>query len=472
MQHLGPRTNSDAHWHCDGSRIFDARRACKWSLFAVACFLLSVGPARSEYHIDAGDVIEIFVARVPDLQRRVTVKLDGSISFPLLGTLPAAGLSPRELQVRVQSILAIKVFQQRAADGREIEIAINPADIMVTVVEYRPVYVNGDVAKPGEYGYRPFMTARQVVAMSGGYDILRAGARHPLIELADLRSTYASLWAELAKEQVQVWRIKSELGDKDNVDQDVLLDVPLSCSAISQIVRVEAEQLALRQADHQRQKAFLQSSIEQGEKQIAVLTQQQEKEEQGAQVDSEELKKVLELYGRGALPSPRVTDARRAVLLSSTRLLQTTSQLMNVRRQQEDLAKQLQGLDDQRKIDLLRQLGEATARIGVLRARLEGVSEKLQHTTGRTLFGSGHEAKPEIAVVRRRAKGRERIAANEDFELQPGDVVEIALRIDHGHAAPDSTDRNFSRGDIGCRDEGKGHPRQSGGSGPVTRNGP
>jgi polysaccharide biosynthesis/export protein len=390
------------------------------------CLLLFILPARAEFPIDAGDVIEIIVARMPDLQRRVTVKPDGSISFPLLGTISVAGSTPAQLQAKVQSILAAKVFQQRAADGRQIETAIDPAEIIAAVVERRPVYVNGDVFKPGEYAYRPFMTVRQAIAMSGGYDVLRMRMGYQRTEIADLRSTYISLWAEIAKDRSQIWRIKSELGDDDNVDQSVLLDVPSPLSKMmQQVIKIESEQLAISQADNEKQKAFLKSAIEQGEEQIVILTQQQQKEEQGVKADTADLQKAIELYGQGSLPSPRVLDNRRAVLLSSTRLLQTRSQLLQVKRQQDDLRRQVQKLDDQRRIDLLRQLQEATARINSSRARLQGVLEKIQYTTNTTQLLRENEAKPDIAIFR---KHRERINADENFELEPGDVVEISLR--------------------------------------------
>jgi len=173
-------------WHGYGWRT--DIRCFKWVLVLAACFLPSI-PAHSEYRVQAGDVIEIFVARVPELQRRVTVQMDGSISFPLLGTMSVAGLSQAQLQVKVRSVLATKVFQQRLADGREAAAAMDPAEIIATIVEYRPIYVHGDVAKPGEYGYRPFMTARQAVAMSGGYDVVRA--RVGQIDVPELRSTHA-----------------------------------------------------------------------------------------------------------------------------------------------------------------------------------------------------------------------------------------------------------------------------------------
>ena len=45
--------------------------------------------------------------------------------------------------------------------------------------------------------------------------------------------------------------------------------------------------------------------------------EQQKKEEEGFQSDLDELQKATDLYGKGALTSPRVTDARRAVLRST-----------------------------------------------------------------------------------------------------------------------------------------------------------
>src|SRR5262249_15081742 len=98
---------------------------------------------------------------------------------------------------------------------------------------------------------------------------------------------------------------------------------------------------------------------------------------------------------------------------------------------QDELVRQLQRLDDQRRIELLRQLQDASTKAGALRARLQGVAEKLRHTSARAQAGSGQEATPEIAIIRKGEKGPERIETNEDFELQPGDVVEVVFRMDY-----------------------------------------
>jgi len=54
-------------------------------------------------------------------------------------------------------------------DGREAVIVIDADDVTAIVAEYRPIYANGDVSKPGEYPYRPAIAARQLIAVAGGY---------------------------------------------------------------------------------------------------------------------------------------------------------------------------------------------------------------------------------------------------------------------------------------------------------------
>jgi polysaccharide export outer membrane protein len=402
----------------------------KRGLVTVGLLCSVVPAAAAEYQVDVGDVIEILVARVPELQRRVPVKSDGSISFPLLGTLLVAGLSPSEVEANIQAALATKIFRQRTPDGRENAVAIEPDEVTAVVVQYRPIYVNGDVSKPGEQAFRPLMTVRQAIALSGGYEILRLRMENPILLSADLRGEYESLWTEFAKERARVSRLNTELGENDTLDQRLLADVPIPPSRKAEIVSVEGEYLRTEQADYEREKAFLEHSIKQGDEQIKVLSEQNSKEEQGMQADAEELQRVNELFGKGALPSPRVTDARRAVLLSSTRKLQTAAQLMQVKKQQDDIARQLERLDDQRRIKLLQDLQEARTRLGQIQARLQSVGEKLLYTAARSQVVRGNELKPELTIIRNSKSGPERIIVDQDSELQPGDVVEVALRLD------------------------------------------
>jgi polysaccharide export outer membrane protein len=234
-----------------------------------------------------------------------------------------------------------------------------------------------------------------------------------------------------------MWRIKNELGEGTRLNPKILTDVPIARSAISEIVNAETEYLKTKQSDFQQEKAFLQRGVRQGDDQVRVLSEQQKKEEEGFQADLEELQKASDLFAKGSLTSPRVTDARRAVLLSSTRKLQTFAQLLQVKKQQDEFVRKLAKLDDQQRLDLLRELQDTSLRLNQIREKLQSVGEKLQYTTMvRSQLARGAGSKPDIAIIRKGEKGPERIIASEDSELQPGDAVEVSLRYQDGPDAP------------------------------------
>jgi polysaccharide export outer membrane protein len=406
------------------------------ALLSGALLCLAI-PAKAEHPVDAGDVLEISVAGVPELRQRVTVQLDGSISYPLLGTFVVAGLPPSEVRAKLRTALPSKVYRQRAPDGREIVVVIEADQVTANVVEYRPIYVNGDVSKPGEQPYRPLMTVHQAIALSGGYEIMRFRMNNPFLDSADFRSDYVSLWTEFAKEQARIWRLKMELGEEENVDLKILEETPIPASTISQITRLEIEQLSGRGEDYQREQEFLRRGVKQADSQIVVLSEQLQKEEEGLQADTRDLQTLTALFDRGAVAMPRISDTRRAVLWSSTRKLQTTSQLMSVRMQRDTISRQLEKLDDQRRINLRHELQEASVKLNQIRAKLQAVGEKIEYTSlVRSQLVRGAGSKPQITIIRKNGTGRERISAEEDFELQPGDVIEVALRPERGVVLP------------------------------------
>src|SRR4051794_23288458 len=85
-----------------------------------AALLWSTQLARAEYRLQGGDVIEISVAGVPELKQRAPVQFDGSITFPLVGTLMVEGTQFSEIRSKIQSAVAGKIFRMRTPDGREL----------------------------------------------------------------------------------------------------------------------------------------------------------------------------------------------------------------------------------------------------------------------------------------------------------------------------------------------------------------
>jgi polysaccharide export outer membrane protein len=409
-------------------RTFSQSWARTIALIALATGF-SATNACADYRLSVGDVVEIAAVGLPDFKQRATIGPDGEVSLPLLGQMPAAGMLLSELRAKVHSVLPSKMLLRRTPEGREYPVVIAPEEVTLTVVEYRPIYLNGDVARPGEQPYRPGMTVRQAVSLAGGYDVMRFRMNNPLLEAADLKGEYESLWAEAVKEQAQIARFKAELNNQTEFDRTSLTKGPIAPTTMSDILNLEQAQLTARNEDHKKENIHLREAIRQEDSRIALLSQQLQKEEEGRQEDILEFERLKELFQKGQIPIMRVADSRRLVLLSSTRALQTSVGLASLERERQELERKLQKAGDQRRIDLLRELETSEVRLSSARARLSALSEKLLYAgIIKSQLVRGDGAEPDLIIYRRDREGLQKIEAQQDSDLQPGDVIEIALR--------------------------------------------
>lgn len=107
----------------------------------------------------AGDLLSIAVFRQPEMDLEVRIPQDGSVSFPLIGSVPAAGKTSGYLEQEIRRRLEKDFLQE--------------ASVSVTVKEYskRRIYIVGAVAKPGGYEIYPHqrLTILQAVAAAEGF---------------------------------------------------------------------------------------------------------------------------------------------------------------------------------------------------------------------------------------------------------------------------------------------------------------
>jgi polysaccharide export outer membrane protein len=384
----------------------------------------------AQYKLAPGDTVEISIGGLPDQRNRAQIQIDGTIALPGVGTVEVAGLTPAEMQSRIETLLQSRILRQRLPDGRDQAFVVKPGDVMASVVEYRPIYVSGDVLTPGQQVYRASMTVRQAVAVAGGFSLLRSrGQQAGAIDPADLLRDYQSLATEYTKEYFHIIRTNAELDGRDTFDQSAPSDISLPASVIDSVVRSEAESLKTSQGDYRTELRFLADAVKQSDAQFVTLKKQHDGEEKGVQADEEELERVMKAFGSGLLASPRVSESRRALLLSSTRRLQTSVELMRLQRQREDFLRQMERVTSQRTINLLKEQKDSSVRLADLRVRMQALSQKLQPVGGTGAIPIGtSDLHPEVTVVRRLGQRWDRIAASVDFDVEPGDVIEVALR--------------------------------------------
>jgi polysaccharide export outer membrane protein len=136
------------------------------------CLLSSprAADAPTDYRVGPGDLLHIAVFGSPDLAGDARVSESGNITFPLLGAVPVAGLSTRDIETNISRRLTAGHF-------------LKDAQVTALVVDYQShrVAVLGEVAKPGQY---PVVGTRRVLnllADAGGVLTASAGDEAVLI---------------------------------------------------------------------------------------------------------------------------------------------------------------------------------------------------------------------------------------------------------------------------------------------------
>jgi polysaccharide export outer membrane protein len=113
-------------------------------------------PVFGEYRLGPGDQVRIITAGDDQLTREFEVDASGDVALPMLGNVHATGLTAREFGTAVKNQLIHSNLYKSPS-------------VSVEVTRYRPVFILGEVSRPGQYPYQPGMTVVTAVAVGGGF---------------------------------------------------------------------------------------------------------------------------------------------------------------------------------------------------------------------------------------------------------------------------------------------------------------
>lgn len=109
----------------------------------------------SQYTLGSGDTVSITVYGQEDLSVETRLTDIGVINYPYLGEISVLGMTVSGLESFIY-------------EGLKGDYLINPS-VSVSIIEYRPFFINGEVNDPGGYPYQPGLTVDKAAALAGGY---------------------------------------------------------------------------------------------------------------------------------------------------------------------------------------------------------------------------------------------------------------------------------------------------------------
>jgi polysaccharide export outer membrane protein len=116
-------------------------------------------PRAKEQVLGIGDWIAINVWENPNLSTEATIRLDGTITMPLVGDLKAGGETPSALKARIKT--ALQNYVKLQGTGTEITVAVK------SWKSYR-FTIQGEVSRTGMFTSDQYVTIADALALAGG----------------------------------------------------------------------------------------------------------------------------------------------------------------------------------------------------------------------------------------------------------------------------------------------------------------
>ncbi|MCA1407560.1 polysaccharide biosynthesis/export family protein [Ensifer sp. IC3342] len=398
------------------------------ALIAVIAASGATAAQADEYRLGVMDKLRVRVAEWQTAQGAVrdwsavsgeyTIGASGNLSLPFVGDLPASGKTTTEVAAEI-GIQMQKLFGLRDRPSASVEMA-----------QYRPVYLTGEVETPGEYPYVPKMTVLKAISLGGGLRRAESGGRF-VRDYITASGESAVQVAERNRLLIRRARLQAEIGKRNKIE------LPSELKNVEGIEKLLANETALMESRDKRQerqldaladlKSLLQSEIESLGKKSETQARQLELVMEDREKVGSLAEKGLALSQRKLALEQRVADVQSSLLDIDTNALKAkqdynkaTQDETNLRNDwDEQLAQELQNTEAE--------LDALSLKVGTNRDLM--AEALLQSADAARLEEQNSEANVTYSIIREKDGKPTEIAANENTEVLPGDVIKVSAAL-------------------------------------------
>jgi polysaccharide export outer membrane protein len=371
------------------------------------------------YHIGPGDTLMVTVYGQETLTGRYRVGPDGGIGYPLLGDVDVGGLTTGEIAKRI---------------GAELEQHIPSGNaVSVSVEEYAPVFILGNVEKPGPYPYRPGMIALELLAVGGGLKQPTLALDNSRLQLISTEQDYTDSQLQRFSLEVRRARLKAEMDGADDFTfvlpaHDSVQDV----EALNRIVEGEKNLFTVRKASLESQDQALLAQRASYEQEITTLEQAIKLHNDELALLAEDVKAMQTLADQKLTQLTRLRETQRSYSVAERDMLEQQSYLARARQNLLDLEQRRVELRAKRSDEDATEIRLADLEIAradqKMASLLLTLAELQKEMTGAT--DAVATLKTTYAVTRLIDGAYQEIAADERTEIKPGDILRASQKMD------------------------------------------
>lgn len=399
-------------------------------LMLVICAAAFPQTARAETLLRPGDTIKLSILGLPNSELITAIDADGYLTLSWFGRVEAADRTLTDVLGEVRGLTNGQLFKRYTADGQLKLIQLTSEDISLEIVAFRPVIVSGEIARPGEIAFRPGLTVRGAIAISGGVrsSLLTDVTITDPGQLVRWQNDYSRATIDHATAMARLWRVQAQL-DEVREPQSVPYDQVAVSAEVFDALLDRQRNLTGNDLDNLAgDRAYLVEALDRALDRVALLLEQQAKQGELVTADKDEEDRTRDLVERNLVPAPRLAEVRRTTVLSATRLLDIDEKLANAELEVARLEREIDRYEEARAADLLSLQEQQTAVLLEARLRMDQLAQNLSAaTTGQT----GTTLTANSGINLRAYRRTDGILTETPLELdsivEPGDVIEVSL---------------------------------------------
>jgi polysaccharide biosynthesis/export protein ExoF len=343
------------------------------------------------------------------------VSASGTVSLPLIGSLPATGRTTEEFAASVAETL-----QKRAGLSRRPEASVE-------IVQYRPIYVVGTVQHSGEYPYRPGLTVLQAVGLAGGV-FQQAGMESGRMEKDRIAAQGAHEIARLEARRLLVRRARLAA----ELDETMQIATPEELRNDSDVARLIADETAVKNARSEALKSQLLAYSEIRSlfsREVEALEQKIEVQNRQIALARREQQTISALVSKGLAVTSREFGLERTLADLESKLLDYTTAVLRARQEISKAERAADDLKAERKAKIVAEKQDTEAQIDQSKARLATALSLISEATVATpqLLLDKLPTKPTtvFSIIRRVVGNTVKSVVDDTAMIEPGDVVQV-----------------------------------------------
>lgn len=367
-----------------------------------------------DYRLAPGDRLIIVVYDQPQLSGQFVIDGGGGILLPLAGGVSLNGLTLAEAQ---------QLIQERFADG----VLVQPA-VSVRMTEYRPIFVTGNVRKPGSYRFMIGQSVKAAIAAAGGEgEPFEQNYNGAVSDYIAAEQRVRQLEADHSTLLIRKARLEAQRDGRENFIMPMLVGLNSSNVDFELAYSTESDTFSRLADMYRSQIQALQDQRPRIEAEIGAVTNQLAKQTEHLAIVNGHITDLELLFRKGLLRKDVLLNQQIQRTLVEGQMSNLQAQVARLRQNMGELEIKLGDVKANYLRQTLAELQDTSQRLRDVETSI-GPARRLLAVKSQGAAGDVDEPEYTIRISRVHDGGMVTVDATGETMLSPGDVVEVKLK--------------------------------------------